>query len=84
METDTTNDYDRDLLVELHEHVRDLLADLALDEEDDLTEAEVDDVVEAMDQVTQLLLDSLDVHVVAADGEDGRVLLSVRMPLQPG
>jgi hypothetical protein len=75
---------ERDVLVALHEHVRDLLTDLAVDDEE-LSESEYEDVVESMDQVTQMLLDSLDVHVVGevdgnGDGELDRVILSVRWP----
>lgn len=64
-----------ELRLKLHEHIWSVLNDLAIDET--LSDAEVDDVRESMEDLADMLLDTLQVKITAHKVEGDHLVLSL-------
>lgn len=71
---------DAELRVKLHDHIWSILTDLAIDET--LTDQEVDDAREAMEDLAELLIDSLNLEFVESESTDeGKLNLTVKLSI---
>lgn len=68
---------DAEINLRLHQHVWDVLVDLAVDET--FSEQEKADVQEAMGDLSEMLLDSLSFEVLDAEDSDEGLVLTVKL-----